>query len=181
MFLLFSYCFTSKQELQEHLLHWVSWTRVYLMLWNLKHVRRKQSRNISHCCAGRRESDGCSVQYTTLSKSQGGSEVNVSLLALLAGMIKRELALLLFGTIGSYSLGNPEPLAVMLEFGVEIVCPATCQSECCTCSLTSTFTRDKDVCFGSRWILCGLFLICVGFFSSKPFLRIFMWAAAEKF
>lgn len=56
MFLLVSYCFTSKQEFQEQLQHWVLWTRVYLMLFNLKCVRRKQSRNISHCCAGRGES-----------------------------------------------------------------------------------------------------------------------------
>ena len=45
----------------------------------------------------------------SLNKSQGGSEVNMSLPALLAGMIKHEPALLLVGAVGSYSPGNPEP------------------------------------------------------------------------
>lgn len=54
--------------------------------------------------------------YHTLSESQAGSEVNMSLQALLAGMIKHELALLLFGAVGSYFPGNPEP------FGKDVFC-----------------------------------------------------------
>jgi len=49
--------------------------------------------------------------HHSLNKSQAGSEVNLSLLALFAGMIKHKPALLFFGAVGSYSPGNPEPFA----------------------------------------------------------------------
>lgn len=49
-----------------------------------------------------------SAIHHSLNKLQGGSEVSVSLLALLAGMIKHGAALILFGAVGSYSPGIPE-------------------------------------------------------------------------
>lgn len=58
-----------------------------------------------------------SAIHPSLNTCREAEEVHVSLLALLAAMIKHELLLLVFGAIGSHFHGNPESLAAMLEFG----------------------------------------------------------------
>ena len=78
-----------------------------------------------------------SAIYHSPNKLRGGSEVNVSLPALLANMIKHEPALKLFAAFGSYSPGNQELLAVILEFGVAPVFPITCQGEHCIFTVLS--------------------------------------------
>lgn len=63
--------------------------------------------------------------------------MHMSLLALLAAIIKHELVLLLFGAIGSYFPGNTESLAATLEFGGTSVFLITCQGKHRICRVSS--------------------------------------------
>lgn len=69
--------------------------------------------------------------HHSLNTGREAEEVHVSLLTLLAAMIKHELVLLFFGAIGSYFPGNPESLLIMLEFGGTPVFPIACQGKRC--------------------------------------------------
>lgn len=80
--------------------------------------------------------------YHSLNKLQGDSQVNMSLPALLAGMIKHERALLLFGATGSYSPGNPESFCSYAWSGTCVSCYLR-RGALHLHSLILTFTRDK--------------------------------------
>lgn len=164
MFLLFSYSFTWKQEFHEQLQHWVLSTTSVPNVIQHKVCREKVIPEYqSLLCWERGVGWVLSAMHHSLKKSQPGSEVNVSLPARLACMIKHEPALLFFSAVGSYSPGNPEPFGsdTWVWSGTRISCYLP-RWALHFQSLILTFTQEKAARFGSRWVLCWLFLSCVG-------------------
>lgn len=164
MFLLVSYNVTSKQEYREQLQHWVWWTTGVLNVIQQKMCQDKVIQEYqSLLCWERWVRRVLSAIHPSLNTCRGAEEVHMSLLTVLAAMIKHELALLFFSAIGSYFPGNPESLAAMLEFGGIPVFPITCQGKHCICRVLSwSLVKTRLPHLGAGGLFVGRILVVWG-------------------